>query len=102
MAILSKIKKGFQQIEGALQFIFKMLFTKKALLASLLVMMFLRIKYFPTELSTSAFLRLLQGSDIRYLISLGNRIILFTNKSNQNFLCNYYVQDSEKFNNTLM
>jgi len=102
MTFLSTLKKSFQKVEETMHFLFRLLFNKKFLIFGLCSLFYLRIRYFPIEINTSDFLKFIELSAIRSLCTLGNRLVLFKDNKENNFLCNYYVQDSDKFNNMLM
>jgi len=102
MNFMSKIKKSLEKIKEYFIFLLRIAVDKKTIFLGLCGLMFYRMRHFPIEISTSEFLKLLDRAVIRSLCTLGNRIVLFKDFKNNEFLCNYYVQNTDDFNKTLM
>ena len=100
MSLFNKIKKS---IEDIIIKLFKILTHKRTILLGLCGLFIYRMKNFPQEINTSDFLKLLENSSngITSLSTLNNKVVLFSHKS-QNYLCNYFIQNSDGFNDNLM
>lgn len=100
--MLSKIKKILRKVEIVLERILKVLFNKKTLLLALGCLLFYKIKTFPIQINSSDFWKLFELRNIVSLTNIGNRLMILNTNSNRSYICNYYVQNIENFNTSLL
>ena len=99
--ILTRIKR---RIQGLLNFILKVATDRRTWLLALGMLFLFKLKTFPQEINTSQFMQILNSAKnvIKELTNLDNKMLLFTNAKNAQYICHYPVTNLESFNAILL